>query len=1586
MKFGPVDIPDNATSSTPFPFTPTRDGAVDWGWIETVEPAIVVHTFESGNRKIEQRYYMGDGARKHQIRMPRLKTSQVDALKAFWEDLGGPYGQFPYVAPNRSGAGGTRSVVCRLGDPTLTFEHLSDAIASVGLTLIEVPSTTPTYDVAAVVDRYPNDDLVAGLAAPAHTLIPLVTIVTAATGTVPSYTLRISDRACNVGVDDHGDPVFYHPRLLDWDGVSQSLGNEADVGKFVFGDADRVFSQVAEAAELWHAPLLFSVYHVESQTKIDLWMGEITNFESLAGGTFAVDVADGVYETTLLYPARRASQVCGREFNSPQSGCPWSTTPGHTGDNASCDKGFGSANGCQSHGMSNYFGGIYLQPQPVVVRDNSASGRPKFTSTSVIADSLYHNPVQEVYTDEALAVPCMLVTFREEGDFVAGLGIIGEGPIGSLDPSPQKHLLDGMPPHGPGNYGWRYSLGRNPNPDPFGLGQTGSNGVTTYPGSTKAGGTAFADLRRKDASGMQLSTIQDHDMNVIVTGGLGGWVWDSASDPASRRWQNPLVSGPWILVNMFLRARGMRGNQDSAPDAADQFALFDCQAVIDAAAICGLVVPCIVNSTIAVQTWVLDDDDENNPNKGHWETTIDEITEEPQFRFRGILAEEKALRDWMTEVSMNFLGYFTFRTGKLRVGIRSNASVTQAFGPGNIIADSLTVQAARPTYNHLTVRFGDKENNFQENTVELYDEDYAKRLGGAHGEVELKAQMNLCGTTTKSQAARICIARLREETCGWEESVQRKARKYGFRTTLLGLQTDPGSVCSIDHERAPDGHAKFRALSWKLNKDWSIEVQGRTVADSSYDYVNGPKPPDIHYLPPPVDPSTTPDQVSFKAVVLGDGLVRIRNLVCRQAAALVRQATFEVLYVDLAAGGYCRAYEGIADDTSEGPFGYQGTVPQVGEMVLVDGEAMLVYEVTSAYTPGPGEPWLDTGTFHAHRAQWGTTAAAHPRVNAVLGAVTDNVTVDAGAGNWHLGDPLFIPTTDPAIGDGRFVGSIDGTKLTVERPWDSTASTGQDAYSDPRIYTLQTVSVVVPVAPNFWTSGQAATWEQQITLPNCAVVLVRGRVETMNAKSAYIYRTLGRAMTLGNTRFEFTHDNLLPGVTINAFDEARAPESTAFKRGYAETMNTHALGIGTVTLGGDLDAEAALTVSLGSTALPQLVLAAVPDAPTTIAGAAQALAAFLSLQDAFAARYVVSGVADTTVTISSRWGDSDTISVAVAGAITAAATGVSLVDPIIPAPPAPTVALGRCAPVGQVRLNVGAEAGTSEPTALLPLDLPAAMQINLTVGTGADGTWVCGQPWRLADHPDLTTLADLLASVAAWLNADEVFSAYYRVDVSGDSLWVTDPTGHPGQLACPMAETMGPGGAGIFATVLSDVTNPLGVASPGRRYMCTWAVLRPRVGHGGGTGKSLPLESAPSPLSAYSGPVGSAQWISLQNLATCKVAGVDTLRIYAEVDGGLRLVTAVPNGTNSAADTLTGAALAERPLYAGELQPADYGAAKITVLRDGQPWLQFRTPDGASRSNIVDGWAMGALPVGARLTIDVDNQSYTAKTLRVVLE
>ncbi|HEU0139698.1 MAG TPA: hypothetical protein VFQ79_08310, partial [Bryobacteraceae bacterium] len=129
--------------------------------------------------------------------------------------------------------------------------------------------------------------------------------------------------------------------------------------------------------------------------------------------------------------------------------------------------------------------------------------------------------------------------------------------------------------------------------------------------------------------------------------------------------------------------------------------------------------------------------------------------------------------------------------------------------------------------------------------ISLYDMDHATLFGGAGGPLFLKSTANLSGTASKSQAARVITVRLREELGGITPDEWKKARQLAFKTTVLALSTEPGMVCSLTHADMPGGHGEFRVTSWRLNRDYSIDIQGHTTTDSMYDLISGPKPADV---------------------------------------------------------------------------------------------------------------------------------------------------------------------------------------------------------------------------------------------------------------------------------------------------------------------------------------------------------------------------------------------------------------------------------------------------------------------------------------------------------------------------------------------------------------------------------------------------------------------------------------------------------------------------------------------------------------------------------------------------------------------
>ena len=807
---GNIQVPEILPSGT-FPIVP------DYGYGHAIRPEVVVHQFGSGNAKIEQRFLLGSGAKRFSVRRAGLKDSERIALRNFWDSKYGSYGAFTYDAPNDNGVG-TTAYTCRFANEPLSWEMLRDDLCSIGVTLVEIPASSPTYTVNATVLRFPSEALKTALLSQVQQIIPLIKIQPLQSGYPAIY---VSDRRCTVGGQ------LYEARLLEFDGISQGMGNEADEATFTFGNADRVMRDLANDVDLYRADIELSLFHVGACIKLNLWKGEIVNWSLDSGPEFKVSAADGLYELNLPYPCRKITRSCWKQFNGVA--CPYSTAGAldlvhfPSADGSRCDKGYDTPNGCLAHGMKRYYGGIVAEPQAVRIKDNSTGtwgfGRSMITSVSLVADSIYDQVVPEVYTDSDMPVNAKMAAGRDESDFYQGLGIVCEGPV----TFGTGHKLDGQENHVP--YSPRTIAGTDPAgpTDFFSLDQSGNQtggdwrkvffGNSTYRDNFAAG-TAFVVIRRADAKGLQLSRLGEHQMEVVVQQGMKGWVWTS---PGVRVYGPPLTNPVWIAVNMLLRARGLRLGENATTqqlDLAETF--FDVPAAIAAAAICDQQVTKLVGEG-----------------------------SETQFKFRGVMQEEKPLRDWIQEVLMNCLGYYTFTFGKLKIGVRVNSSAVEAFTDGNILFQSLQLAPAKPSFNHLTANFADQDYQFVGNSVTVYDMDHAAQIGGAAGPLFLKSNVNLSGTSSKSQAARIVSVRMREELGGITPEEWKRAREVAFKTTVLALNTEPGMVCSMSHPDMPSGSGEFRVVSWTLNSDYSITIKGRTTTDSMYDLVAGPKPADV---------------------------------------------------------------------------------------------------------------------------------------------------------------------------------------------------------------------------------------------------------------------------------------------------------------------------------------------------------------------------------------------------------------------------------------------------------------------------------------------------------------------------------------------------------------------------------------------------------------------------------------------------------------------------------------------------------------------------------------------------------------------
>jgi hypothetical protein len=85
---GDITVPEVVPSGT-FPIVS------DYPYGRAQSPAVAIHQFGSGNCKIEQRFLLGNGAKRFTVRRAWLRDSDRVALRNFWESKYGPYGAFP---------------------------------------------------------------------------------------------------------------------------------------------------------------------------------------------------------------------------------------------------------------------------------------------------------------------------------------------------------------------------------------------------------------------------------------------------------------------------------------------------------------------------------------------------------------------------------------------------------------------------------------------------------------------------------------------------------------------------------------------------------------------------------------------------------------------------------------------------------------------------------------------------------------------------------------------------------------------------------------------------------------------------------------------------------------------------------------------------------------------------------------------------------------------------------------------------------------------------------------------------------------------------------------------------------------------------------------------------------------------------------------------------------------------------------------------------------------------------------------------------------------------------------------------------
>lgn len=825
-NLGPITIPTADTNLVwPLP--------LEYPFSQTLKPEIATHVFQSGDRKITQRFLLGANTRRFTINFAFVPKARYASLISFFDQLGGAYNTFLLNEPLP--AGGTTQTRVRLADQSLNLELVRDCIlGGLSLTLAEVPVTFPSYTSAQTLTRFPNSLLQDALLEQVQELIPLVTIIP---NTCAAIT--VSDRMVTV------DGVVYQPRIMDWSGIGQSTDGSSDVASFKLGNVDRVFTQIVNAYFFDKSRVQFSLYHTATNSMINLWAGDISSWTGASSDVFTIQAADGFWQLQET-PFRTISRTCWKTPGT--SNCPFSGT---------CDRSWAN---CQA---KNSFGGINANPETVYLGGYSRAQKDNsFTSSSIVDDNLYGKVLPMVFMDTmygqkviggitqwvraSLPVSAMIAAARDENEFKVGLGVFSEGPVAEFG---YGHTFNGSMNHGVGtsnpNDGLRIGYGYDPipdndlSPDSFGQFFNLSEVGTTYANDGRAAGTAFIEIRTTDASGKQVLVADQQSMLVYVNKGLMGYTWTAPGVRSYGNLSNPI----WVAVNLILRARG---TQFAAASVQESY--FDVAQAISDAAWCDTNISRIIQAGPTAPLY-----DQNTGKAG---ANYTPPTTRKRSQFFGILQDEKPLKDWLSEIMSGCLGGYTFEFGKFKTYIRENSGSVSSFTQGNIVADSLSLDPISYAFNQLTATFSNLELDGVNDSITISASDHAALLGTPGEPKYLKGNQKLVGCAGRDEAAVWVATRLKEELGGATTDEWTKARNIGLKTTILALETCPGMVCSIQHPDAPinepaNSTHEFRVGGWKLNKDFSVDITGKSCTDAIYDMNQGPNPADVGPSPMP---------------------------------------------------------------------------------------------------------------------------------------------------------------------------------------------------------------------------------------------------------------------------------------------------------------------------------------------------------------------------------------------------------------------------------------------------------------------------------------------------------------------------------------------------------------------------------------------------------------------------------------------------------------------------------------------------------------------------------------------------------------
>lgn len=895
-SIGRISVPSPVASGLTFPLIS------DFGYGMSRPFPIITHHFGELAEKANQRFLVGIGPRKFQFRRQNLSYADRAALFGFYESVEGSQQTFTYNAPQPNKSTSAHTVIFDTA-PLVVAEKPNSSTATATFIEATDPASAPSYNVTSTCLRFPSAGLKTALLSQVQQIIPLIhirvkeaavpdiwlsdrrlTLVDAASGAIKSamgwaassqiYLPRV------IGLGEPGSDVI----------LSQDIKGTADSVSISFGNADRVMTALANDTDLKYASIDLCLFHVNSQTILQLWKGFVISFVSDGTAKFTAQCSDGLYQITQQYPVRTISRTCWKNFNDGVN-CPYATK-GSGGDPNQCDYTYGAdvngnpfagANGCYQHGMTLYFGGHPDQIQAARIKDDSTGflgfGRNTVTATSIVSDTAYGQALPDIWCNNngnivnSFITNAILISVRDEDTFFNSLGVVGTGPIGAFGiPAPAAGfpsvqgaapsgevvtnsdgmpvfiapLVDGFPAQG-----WKWNNGEtapSKNSD-FGLRQC--LGVDPID-SANQGYEAFGLTQKLSGNGK------------IVVYGVPGVALPLAAGTAIVELLYPKPAGiqPTAPESHYMSvpiAEGLTGwtwdnagTRSSAPGLTNPFWI----AVNTLIRALGL-----QNASSADQlaTFVLSSlyVGDGSGTAEIADTMVSPLLgagPEKQFQFQGVIGTLKPLRDWLTEILNCCLGFYTWEFGRLKLGCRINATPVSAFTLGNILYQSLSLSPIDATFEHMIIDFADQAYQYQANSADYQDKDHASYYGRAGS--PLTARMHSVGICTMSQALRVAATRTREEIGGVNAAVAvynngnlagitptewKNARMASWKTTILALETEGGQVVSMTHPDVPTGTGAFRIQKWTLYKDWSIGIEAKSVTASMYALDTGPQ-------------------------------------------------------------------------------------------------------------------------------------------------------------------------------------------------------------------------------------------------------------------------------------------------------------------------------------------------------------------------------------------------------------------------------------------------------------------------------------------------------------------------------------------------------------------------------------------------------------------------------------------------------------------------------------------------------------------------------------------------------------------------